>query len=67
MIAKRIIRRSDMISCLLCKDAPCSAACPKMEPGDILRHVWFDNEDIAALSVPQGSPCSDCDAPCEKV
>ncbi|MBR6850006.1 MAG: NAD-dependent dihydropyrimidine dehydrogenase subunit PreA [Lachnospiraceae bacterium] len=66
MLMKKMIKRTDMISCMLCKDAPCSAACPKTDPGSILRHVWFDNEDIAALSLPKNFPCTDCDAPCER-
>ncbi len=66
MVIKKNIRRIDMIQCLLCKDAPCSFACPFMDTEKILRHIWFDNEDVAALSVPENNPCLRCDAPCEK-
>ncbi|MBP3295185.1 MAG: NAD-dependent dihydropyrimidine dehydrogenase subunit PreA, partial [Lachnospiraceae bacterium] len=66
MLARKMIKRTEMMSCLLCKDAPCSAACPKMDTGTILRHIWFDNEDVAALSLPGNDPCADCDGLCEK-
>ncbi len=55
-----------MISCMLCLDAPCNKACQEMEPGDALRRVWFDNEDVATLELPENNPCISCDAPCEK-
>ena len=29
---KNIINRSDMISCALCMDAPCSSACRAIDP-----------------------------------
>ena len=66
MLAKGILKRTDMIGCTLCEDAPCSAACPKADPGKALRHIWFDNEDIASLSIPEADICASCDAPCEK-
>jgi dihydropyrimidine dehydrogenase (NAD+) subunit PreA len=43
MLMKDQIKRSDMISCLLCKDAPCSEACGRFEPGEMLRSIWFDD------------------------
>ncbi len=66
MLREQIIKRADMISCVLCKDAPCSAACEIMNPGTALRSIWFDNEDVAALKLPEGKPCAGCSAPCEK-
>jgi dihydropyrimidine dehydrogenase (NAD+) subunit PreA len=37
-----------------------------MDTEKILRHIWFDNEDVAALSLPGNDPCADCDGLCEK-
>ncbi len=60
------VKRNDMISCVLCKDGPCNNACPYINPGDVLFSVWFENQDIAALKLPDDNPCLNCDAPCEK-
>ncbi len=65
MLMYDFIKRSDMISCMLCKDAPCSNACEKFNPADALRSVWFGNQDVASLIIPQGNPCIDCQGPCE--
>lgn len=61
-----IIRRSDMIRCALCMDAPCDAACEALNPAGLLRGVWFRNEQAAALRLPEVNPCLHCDAPCER-
>ena len=66
MLYQRVVKRSDIKGCLLCKDAPCSAACPYMDPAKALRSVWFDNEDVGALHLPKTAPCARCKAPCEK-
>ena len=63
---ERKIRRSDMIRCVLCADAPCTNVCPSLKPDKLLSNIWFDNEDIAALSLPDTSSCMGCGAPCEK-
>ena len=56
-----------MISCVMCHDAPCSAACPYgTDPGKRLRSIWFNNERGAAASLPEQFSCKGCDAPCEK-
>ncbi len=65
MLVKSVITRSDMISCALCKDAPCSMACPAMDPDRALFGIWFDNQDVAALKLPDKNVCEKCDAPCE--
>ena len=61
-----MIRRSDMIHCALCADAPCAAACEKLDPAGLLRSVWFNNEQGAAQRLPAENPCANCDAPCER-
>ena len=58
--------RSDMISCALCRDAPCDQACPCLKPSNLLRSIWFDNEKTAAAVLPEKNPCLDCSAPCER-
>ncbi|MBO6108779.1 MAG: NAD-dependent dihydropyrimidine dehydrogenase subunit PreA [Eubacterium sp.] len=58
--------RADMIRCVLCKDAPCDAACEVIDPGSYLRNIWFKNEHTAALRLPEDNPCINCDAHCEK-
>lgn len=65
MVVKKI-HRSDMIKCVLCSDAPCTAACGKIDPARLLRSIWFDNESCAAASLPSPCPCSECDASCQK-
>ena len=65
MIINRTLTRSDIISCTLCDDPPCSNACPSTDPARMLRSIWFDNADIAALTLPSSSPCITCSAPCE--
>lgn len=64
MFAKSIYR-SDMLKCALCLNAPCSAACEKLDPAALLRSVWFDNEKTAAYKLPEANPCAECSAPCE--
>ena len=65
MIYEKAIRRADMIRCALCQDAPCSAACGKLDVAGLLRSIWFDDEKVAAARLPEESPCLGCDAPCE--
>ena len=59
------IARSEMMRCALCLDAPCSAACPALDPAGQLRSVWFDNEKTAAARLTEPDPCANCPAPCE--
>ena len=57
--------RSDMIRCMLCKDAPCDRACPYEIPFRALSGVWFENDRSAAAELPEQNPCIGCAAPCE--
>ncbi len=67
MLIERMIRRSDMLGCVLCHDAPCSAACRVTDVAGLLRSIWFDNEKDAAARFPGSNPCIQCSAPCEAV
>ena len=62
-----MISRSDMIRCVLCADAPCDKACEILKPSDLLRHIWFGNEQVAAQKLPdlELNPCVTCAARCE--
>ena len=60
------IARSDIIPCALCADAPCDQACTKMNPAELLRSIWFGNEQTAAWRLPEENPCLTCEAPCER-
>ncbi len=59
------IVRADMIRCALCDDAPCDHACEIINPAEILRSIWFKNEQTAAQSLPDENPCVNCTALCE--
>lgn len=61
---QRKIRRSDMIRCVLCSEAPCTKACGQIDPARLLRSIWFDNEQCAAAGFPEENPCANCSASC---
>ena len=61
----KTLRRSDMLRCALCHDAPCSSACQRLDPAALLRSVWFDNEKTAAARLPEADLCRDCPGLCE--
>ncbi|MBR2671782.1 MAG: NAD-dependent dihydropyrimidine dehydrogenase subunit PreA [Oscillospiraceae bacterium] len=65
MFDKKILR-SDMITCALCGDAPCSKACPDLDPAALLRSIWFGDEKVAAAGLPDRNPCLDCLSRCEQ-
>ena len=60
------IARADMIRCVLCKNAPCDDACGKLKTAELLRNIWFGNEQTAAQHLPEENPCLTCKAPCEQ-
>ena len=62
----QMIRRSDMINCALCANAPCDSACGEIKPSDLLRSIWFNNEQAAAQRLPKENPCMTCSSPCER-
>ena len=64
--AASVITRGNMIRCALCLDAPCDRACGALRPSDLLRSLWFSNEQGAALRLPSTDACAHCDAPCER-
>ena len=59
------IARREMLRCVLCHNAPCTAGCKKLRPGDLLRSIWFENEESAAAVLPDENLCASCPAPCE--
>lgn len=52
--------------CLLCHNAPCTAACPYgLEPDRFIRSIRFENSEGAAQRLPDILPCENClDKPC---
>ena len=66
MLMTNYLNRSDMLTCVLCADAPCAKGCQHFNPADALRSVWFDNADIAALRLPENNVCMNCSGDCEK-
>ncbi|MBQ6273391.1 MAG: NAD-dependent dihydropyrimidine dehydrogenase subunit PreA [Oscillospiraceae bacterium] len=65
MMFERKLLRTDMLKCALCAEAPCEAACGKLDCAQMLRSIWFDDEKAAASRFPETGPCLDCSAPCE--
>lgn len=42
-----------IVSCVLCHEAKCTAACPAMDPARIVRALYFDNQEKAAELLPE--------------
>lgn len=68
MILRPTIPVEAVQRCLLCHDAPCSHHCPQgVDPARLIRSLYFENEEGAALCLLSPSPCAACEAPCEQV
>ncbi len=61
-----MLKRTDVVNCSLCYDAPCEKVCPHLKPARALRSIWFGNERAASGVLPAENPCAACDAPCMK-
>ncbi len=61
-----MLKRTDVVNCSLCYDAPCEKVCPHLKPARALRSIWFGNERAASGILPAENPCAACDAPCMK-
>ncbi len=49
--------------CLLCLDAPCTAACPSgLEPDRVIRSIRFENLMGARNRLPERLPCATCES-----
>ena len=53
-------------NCLLCTEPRCTEACGQLDPGRLLRSLYFDNEHVVRNTLPETMPCRDCDGRCEK-
>lgn len=52
--------------CLLCHEAPCTAACPKgLDPASAIRSIRLGNPNNAGAKF-NSEDCAACNAPCEK-
>lgn len=58
---------SESNRCLLCHEAPCTAACKKQgtDPARGIRSIRFENDHCTGLFF-NSDTCADCDAPCQK-
>lgn len=66
MIGRMALPEEDVGRCLLCHEAPCTAACAHgLDPAGLLRSLRFENEAGAARRLPREDLCAGCDAPCE--
>ena len=50
--------KQEAVRCLLCENAPCTAACPHGDPARAVRAVRFDNQVLGARLF---AACSEAD------
>lgn len=62
-----VVKSSQISRCLLCHEAPCSAACSHMDPARILRALRFENNYTAFQLLTKETVCSTCNAECVAV
>lgn len=61
-----LILKNQSARCLLCENAPCTAACPKgFDPARFIRAVRFENSAVGAGFI-NSAACAECSAECEK-
>lgn len=66
MVKIEMDKHFESTRCLLCLDAPCTAACPRgLDPARGIRALRFENEKCVGMFL-DGETCAGCDAPCEK-
>ena len=63
---ERKLYRKDMIDCLICYNAACDSVCDEIKPSNLLRSIWFDNEEVAAINYPDSNPCLNCYGKCQE-
>lgn len=62
-----LILNNEAARCMLCADAPCTAACPKgYDPARFVRAVRFENAAVGAGYI-DSSVCAECSGNCESV
>ncbi len=61
-----LLLKEEVARCLLCANAACTMACPKMQdPAKALRSVRFENPKNAGIYLDKAA-CAGCDGACEK-
>ena len=61
-----IILKNEAARCMLCSDAPCTAACPEgYDPARFIRAARFENAAVGAGYI-NSAKCAECPGECEK-